>query len=170
MYPIIWKTVAALLLLCILVQQFSGSDWPQHFHKKHFTHQQTPIGYDYIYSKPSQLGDWEYDWGRDRNSHALSAEQCDAAFPELYDDIDRAVGYWKDRNVTPDARELYEGNEAGVQILFKDQQLRIVQTRGMFREDFRTRIFGCSASASPGDDIRGRGRCAFRRCRGHYRG
>ncbi|KAK5123316.1 hypothetical protein LTR85_002747 [Meristemomyces frigidus] len=140
MNPIWWKTVTALALLCILAQQFGDRDWPHRFHRKHFIHHQEPIEYNYIYSKPSKLTNWEYEWERDRNNHGLSSEQCDAAFPKLYDEVNRAVVHWKDRNISSASIELYDGNEAGVRVLFKDQQLRVVQTRGMFRTDFRMRI------------------------------
>ncbi|KAK4547019.1 hypothetical protein LTR36_001240 [Oleoguttula mirabilis] len=140
MHPVFWKTLTALLILCLLIQQFGGHDWPHELHKKYFAHRPEASGYDYSYSKPSRLRGWRYEWERDRNNHGLSAEQCNAAFPKLYNDIDRAVGHWADREITPETIELYDGNEAGVRVLFKDQQLRVVQTRGMFRDDFRLRI------------------------------
>ncbi|KAK5130302.1 hypothetical protein LTR08_002225 [Meristemomyces frigidus] len=117
-----------------------GKDWSQRFQEKHFAHQQSPIGHDLNCSKPLALSNWEYEWQRDHSNHALSIEQCDAAFPKLYEEISRAVRHWETRNITPETIELYDGNEAGVRVLLRDQQLRIVQTRGMFREDFRQRI------------------------------
>lgn len=34
---------------------------------------------------------WHYDFSRDANSHTLSDSQCTAAFPRLFDNIDKAV-------------------------------------------------------------------------------
>lgn len=40
----------------------------------------------------SDLGDgWEFKYGRDDGNEGLGPEQCDAAFPGLFEDIDRAV-------------------------------------------------------------------------------
>lgn len=142
MHPVFWKTLSALFLLCILIQLFGGDDWSPRIHAKHFAqiHHQGPQKLDHAPGHLSELGDWQYQWERDRNNHALSADQCDAAFPELFSDIDRATLHWQDRKITPESIELYNDNEAGVRVLFKDQRLRIVQTKGMFRADFRQRI------------------------------
>ncbi|KAF2770307.1 hypothetical protein EJ03DRAFT_342950 [Teratosphaeria nubilosa] len=128
-----WKVVAALLFLCILVQQFGfrESPWPQH---------------------------------RDRNNYGLSDGQCDQAFPELYHEIDRSVEQWHGRNLTSESIELYGKNEAGVRVMLVNQQLRVISTKGMHREDFRQRILAVlhqiqravtsvSGSAFPFDNI-----------------
>ncbi|EME49634.1 hypothetical protein DOTSEDRAFT_92812, partial [Dothistroma septosporum NZE10] len=85
---------------------------------------------------------WFYDWARDRDNLSLNTEQCDAAFPELYEEIDRAVRYWNEpgRKVTSESIELVDGNDGGVRVLIAGQQLRIIQTRGLGRTDFRHRI------------------------------
>lgn len=34
---------------------------------------------------------WQYDFSREASSHTLSDSQCSAAFPHLFDNIDKAV-------------------------------------------------------------------------------
>lgn len=46
------------------------------------------------------IGDWEYDVARDGENFGLSDEQCDAAFPDYYHEIDRAVAWRADQNLS----------------------------------------------------------------------
>ena len=48
------------------------------------------------HSQPTESG-WEYTPSRDADNYMLSATQCDAAFPDLYYEIDRAVKFWRAR-------------------------------------------------------------------------
>jgi hypothetical protein len=48
---------------------------------------------------------WSFDHHRDQRNFGLSDDQCDAAFPDLYREIDRAVAWRKNsklRNITPE--------------------------------------------------------------------
>jgi hypothetical protein len=38
---------------------------------------------------------WVFEYERDGNNEGLSRQQCDAAFPGLYEDVFRAVTYWR---------------------------------------------------------------------------
>ncbi|KAH9825608.1 DUF821 domain-containing protein [Teratosphaeria destructans] len=129
-----WKVVAALLVVCILVQQFgfSESPWPQHVASE--------FSGDTPKHKPPPSWRWHFDFRRDHNNYGLSDEQCDEAFPELYHEIDRAARQWRGRNITSESLELYGKNEAGVRVMLVDQQLRVLSTKGMHRQDFRQRI------------------------------
>lgn len=135
--PLLWQALSAVLLLCILVQQFSLQPFPirakQISSALEHGDEQT-IGKD--------TGAWSYDWARDHDNLNLNVEQCDAAFPELYDEVDRAVQYWGEsgRKITSESIELVGGNDGGVRGLIAGQQLRIIQTRGLGRKDFRHRI------------------------------
>lgn len=40
-----------------------------------------------------QTPSWSFDYRRDARNYGLSSEQCHAAFPKLYLEIDRAVAY-----------------------------------------------------------------------------
>jgi hypothetical protein len=85
---------------------------------------------------------WTYEWRRDSVNHGLTEAQCDAAFPDLYSEIDRSRAYWSRREISTRDIDLdvFPGNDGGVRLLIADSQLRIIQTRGLYREDFRHRI------------------------------
>ncbi|EAW14845.1 uncharacterized protein ACLA_002560 [Aspergillus clavatus NRRL 1] len=38
---------------------------------------------------------WEFEYERDANNESLDRDQCDAAFPGLYEDVLRGVAYWR---------------------------------------------------------------------------
>ncbi|GAB7337448.1 hypothetical protein MBLNU457_g2787t1 [Dothideomycetes sp. NU457] len=40
---------------------------------------------------------WQYNASRDADNYMLTPSQCDAAFPDLYYEIDRSVDYWRAR-------------------------------------------------------------------------
>ena len=44
---------------------------------------------------------WEYQYGRDDRNEGLADDQCNAAFPGLYEDVNRGVKYWSENgNIT----------------------------------------------------------------------
>jgi hypothetical protein len=43
---------------------------------------------------------WRYQYGRDDRKQGLDAEQCNAAFPGLFEDIFRAGRLWRKRPIT----------------------------------------------------------------------
>jgi hypothetical protein len=60
---------------------------------------------------------WAFDARRDQRNFGLSDDQCNAAFPDLYYEIDRAAAWRRGlghRNVTPD----------DLDIKWKDEMLR----------------------------------------------
>ncbi|KAI7224578.1 hypothetical protein KC343_g19172 [Hortaea werneckii] len=140
MHPALWKGLTALLILYVLEQHFGVYDGALQYHNRLHPTEQKSFHYDVHDTRPANVSTWTYDWKRHGNSHALTSEQCDAAFPDLYFEIDRAASYWATRELSTQSLELYEGNEAGVRARLEKGQLRIVQTRGMWRQDFRQRI------------------------------
>lgn len=161
-HPAFWKALSAVLLCILLIQLFSLRSWSEVPERVFQTPSQAPnpveatpeatpagdLGTDFKHdvrpvaepqAEPA-VKPWAYDWERDRNNHGLTTEQCDIAFPELYNEIDRAVEHWKDKKITPQSINLANGNDGGVRILIHDQQLRIISTRGLHRQDFRHRI------------------------------
>ncbi|KAI6813993.1 hypothetical protein KC332_g355 [Hortaea werneckii] len=140
MHPAFWKGLTALLILYVLGQHLGVRDRALQYHNKQRLTEQKPSHYHAHNTRPAKNSTWTYHWKEHRNNHALTDEQCDAAFPDLYFEIDRAASYWATRELNTQSLELYEGNEAGVRAHLEEGQLRIVQTRGMWREDFRQRI------------------------------
>lgn len=76
-------------------------------------------------------GQWRFEAARDANNPALTSEQCDAAFPDLYHEIDRSVKYWNDKKhmITPDDIDIGWRRDAAMRVLVHDNQLRIVQAK-----------------------------------------
>ena len=78
---------------------------------------------------------WQYSTDRDSRSPALSHSQCDAAFPDLWFEIDRATSYWKDtRNHTLQAADTNISwcKDACTRALIYDNELRILETKGTY--------------------------------------
>lgn len=50
------------------------------------------------------------------------------------------IAHRKDRRILEENIDLYGGNHGGLRVLIHDQQLRIIETRGLHRDDFRHRI------------------------------
>ncbi|CZT16806.1 uncharacterized protein RCC_02640 [Ramularia collo-cygni] len=144
MHPMVWKILSGALLVCVLVQQFGRSEsaWRRPLFKSEVDDlslqaecQNSPTG-----PPASTVSKWSYEWERDGNSHGLNTEQCNSAFPELFREVERATEYWKDRGVSESDIELFGGNHGGLRVLIHDQQVRVIRTRGLYRDDFRHRI------------------------------
>lgn len=76
-------------------------------------------------------GKWRFDTERDANNPALTAEQCDAAFPDLYHEIDRSVKFWKDKKhtISPEDVDIRWRRDAALRVLIYDNQLRILRAK-----------------------------------------
>ncbi|KAI7286887.1 hypothetical protein KC345_g887 [Hortaea werneckii] len=140
MHPAFWKGLTALLILYALGQHFGKYDRALQYHNRLRPTEQKTSHYHAHDTRPANKSTWTYHWKEHCNNYALTSEQCDAAFPDLYFEIDRAASHWATRELNTQSLELYEGNEAGVRARLEEGQLRIVQTRGMWRQDFRQRI------------------------------
>jgi hypothetical protein len=46
------------------------------------------------------FGDWKFNVDTDGRNYELSDKQCDAAFPDYYKEIERAVAWRKEQNLT----------------------------------------------------------------------
>jgi hypothetical protein len=97
-----------------------------------------------LFSKPKQshpgagtISDatWTFRADRDRNDHSLTAQQCDAAFPELYKEIYRSQAYWQERQGTRKLNDSQWGTEwttgAALRVMIYDGQLHVVESRGL---------------------------------------
>ncbi|KIW08853.1 uncharacterized protein PV09_00778 [Verruconis gallopava] len=79
------------------------------------------------------LGDWEFNVERDGRNFGLSDEQCAAAFPDYYREIDRAVTWRKEQNL-PKIEESQmdiswrEGGEI-MRLMIYDRKLYIIEHR-----------------------------------------
>jgi hypothetical protein len=75
------------------------------------------------------IGGWTFDPKRDERNFGLSDDQCSAAFPDFYAEIDRAVQYRKEKglgNVTSDLVDIgWRDNEIMRAMIYDKQVLNI---------------------------------------------
>ncbi|KAJ8114939.1 hypothetical protein OPT61_g3299 [Boeremia exigua] len=74
---------------------------------------------------------WRFDPERDATNYGLTQQQCDAAFPRLYSEIDRAVGYWKSRNhtISPADVEISWRENGAFRVLIHENEVRVLEAR-----------------------------------------
>lgn len=85
---------------------------------------------------------WTFNASSDGNNFALSEAQCNAAFPDLYYEIDRAKSHRNDRKlpIKPEDVSIAWRNDAAFRGLIHENQLRILQTKGaVSKDDYRRR-------------------------------
>lgn len=87
--------------------------------------------------KKPQNGEWSYEPERDSRNIGLNRAQCDAAFPDLYYEIERAVEVWQKRKhqISQHDIEISWRKDAAFQVLVQDNQLRILQTKNTYQND-----------------------------------
>ncbi|KXT02905.1 hypothetical protein AC578_1809 [Pseudocercospora eumusae] len=74
---------------------------------------------------------------------AVTATQCNQAFPHLYYEIERAVHYWKTRRhaLTSQDVEISWRDSGALRILIVENELRILETKGTFdNPGYRVRV------------------------------
>ena len=76
----------------------------------------------------NDVGGWKFDAMRDRDNHTLTHAQCDATFPLLYHEIDRAKEHWRkfqgDKHISPEQIDLKWSGDGGLGAMIYDQQVR----------------------------------------------
>lgn len=98
---------------------------PQHTASGPHTTAQAPI------QTPEALPEgWAFDTKRDERHYGLSEAQCDAAFPDFYQEIDRAVAFRKETGLDHVKEEDVDiewrkGGEI-IRIMLFDRQVRII--------------------------------------------
>ncbi|PGG99360.1 hypothetical protein AJ79_08554 [Helicocarpus griseus UAMH5409] len=96
--------------------------------------------YDPISSANESSQQWTFQYGRDDRNEGLHRDQCQAAFPGLFEDINRAVEFWKSRGgITRrdlDKISLRNGMARG---MIYEGELRALETKAA-QEDHRRKI------------------------------
>lgn len=83
---------------------------------------------------------WAFNYARDGRNYGLSDAQCDAAFPELYKEVNRAVAYRRRVGlVTPDELDVGWRADGIVRAMIHDNQLYIVSASGFLDPNHRPR-------------------------------
>lgn len=94
-----------------------------------------------IHGLPIPISDktktWTFNASEDGNNYALTQAQCNAAFPNLYYEIDRAVSHRNSRKlaIKPEDVSIAWRNDAAFRGLIHENQLRILQTKGAITND-----------------------------------
>ncbi|KAH0194606.1 hypothetical protein KCU70_g51, partial [Aureobasidium melanogenum] len=86
------------------------------------------VGTWWLLSHGSSFGGWQFEYPRDSANYGLSSQQCDAAFPGFYGDIESAVLSRKGNPIRPDELEI-EDDKCLVRALIYESELFIVQGR-----------------------------------------
>ena len=86
-------------------------------------------------------GDWRFDYARDGKNYGLSEEQCNLAFPELYQEVDRAVAYRRKigQNVSLEDVEVGWRGDGIVRAMIRDNQLYVIDAHGVRDHNHRPR-------------------------------
>ena len=137
----IWKGATAFLLVIVFFQFYlmiSREDSIPHmvgFPARPASVTPKPV-------KQKDKGQWLFESERDGINVGLNSEQCDAAFPDLYQEITRAVQYWqkRERTISQDDIDIGWRQDGAIQVLICDNQLRILKTKGTYgNEGYRKR-------------------------------
>ena len=95
---------------------------------------------------PPEPPEWEYNYERDNANWGLSAGQCDSAFPGLFEDVNRAVKFWKTRDgVTSQDLDAVPMRNGMARVLVRNNQLYVVETHAA-QEDHRRKIVAILSS------------------------
>lgn len=133
-----WKGACVFLLVVILLQfylivsQDGAKGIP---HMAGFPSRPNPSSSRPL--KQPHSDQWSFDTERDARNIGLSQAQCDAAFPDLYYEIDRAVSVWQKREhtISQDDIEISWRKDAAFQVLIQDNQLRVLWTKNTWQND-----------------------------------
>lgn len=130
MVPSLWRFSCFLLVAIVLTQNI----YLWHAARKTLN---TPNGApipleDLPPSKHHPAKHWTFNASEDGNNYALTKAQCDAAFPDLYYEIDRAAALRRDREIPIEKEDVSISwrNDAAFRGLIHENQLRILQTKG----------------------------------------
>lgn len=96
---------------------------------------------DYDTRFPPDPSGWQYNYERDGRNYGLSEDQCNAAFPELYKEIDRAVQHRREKwgKITPDETEVAWRGDGIVQAMIHDNQLYVIDPHAVTDGNHRPR-------------------------------
>ncbi|KLJ10407.1 hypothetical protein EMPG_14221 [Blastomyces silverae] len=102
--------------------------------------------FDYPIRMGLEPPQWAFQYGRDDRNEGLSRSQCTAAFPGLFEDINRAVQYWKPRGGITRKQvngiNLRKGMARG---MIYGGELYVIETRAA-QDDHRRKILGIFSS------------------------
>ena len=98
-----------------------------------------PISHSQSHLSSAKLP-WEFEYKRHGRHYGLSEQQCEVAFPALYEEVDRAVEYRRRvGNVTRDELDVGWRGDGIVRAMIHDNQLYILDAHGVWDHNHRPR-------------------------------
>ncbi|MGI4812604.1 MAG: glycosyl transferase family 90 [Janthinobacterium lividum] len=97
-------------------------------------------------TSPNTAPQWTWQYPRDAENEILSQPQCDQSFPGLFQDIDRAVTFWKaEGGITPQHLDDMRMKNGMARVKIQNKQLYIISAYGK-GEDHRRKILAVLSS------------------------
>ncbi|KAK3708786.1 hypothetical protein LTR37_011307 [Vermiconidia calcicola] len=151
---------AAILAILILFTTYAWPHVPSNPWQTVNSHSNTNTEGEQRVKIPVTHQDWTFDHRRDARNYGLSEEQCNAAFPLLYKEIDRAVEHRKRIGKDIGIEEVEVRQRSNVRAMIRDNQLYVVDAHGE-NTNFRPRTLATlnsinravSAFADPLPDV-----------------
>lgn len=104
------------------------------------SHSQGPL----LDSSPSSH--WEYVYERDAQNEAFTEDQCNAAFPGLFEDVDRGVKFWGlNGNITQQSLDVVQLVNSMTRAMFYKGNLYVIATKSK-TEDHRRKMIATLGS------------------------
>ncbi|KAI1982024.1 hypothetical protein LOZ51_000842 [Ophidiomyces ophidiicola] len=89
---------------------------------------------------------WKFQYGKDGQNVNLDSAQCRASFPGLFEDVDRAVAFWKSHgNVSTHNLDNVTLRRGMARAMIHDQELYVVASQAA-QEDHRRKILAVLSS------------------------
>lgn len=106
----------------------------------------TPVEKNQQQQQQSALSTWKFEYGRDDRNLGLSRDQCQSAFPGLFQDITRAGDYWRAQGgITKEDLDAVSLQPGMARAIIQDGELYVVAARAK-NEDRRRKILAALSS------------------------
>ena len=127
----VWRALCCVLTILLVAQNL------RLWHTSHQAIAKVPPPLAHIASAPvinPNLGEWLFNATRDGNNYALNHEQCTTAFPNLYQEINRAVTLRKGKlgKIPESSTSIDFLNEGLFRLLIHKNKLRILESQNAF--------------------------------------
>jgi len=142
----LYGTVAAFITVALIV--FSTSGGPRyanmtyqryHHPRPSFERVGPPVSHSQSFGPPPELP-WDFKYKRDGRNYGLTESKCEAAFPDLYKEVDRAVEYrGRVGNVTIEELNVGWRGDGIVRVMIHDNQLYIIDPHNVRDSNHRPR-------------------------------
>ncbi|KAF2083978.1 hypothetical protein K490DRAFT_50261 [Saccharata proteae CBS 121410] len=103
-----------------------------HFSSSFPPYHPPPYRPPYRHPPPEDAGPgWAFNFTRHGSNYALDDAKCEAAFPNLYPEIDRAVQHWRNKGGIKPSDLDTDWRPDAIRAMIYDNQLFIIETKGV---------------------------------------